>query len=154
MSLLNCYEWIVKVGDSLQSLFLLAVRLFWGYRFFESGKGKLTHISTTAEYLQSLHIPFPELNAYISGGIECFGGLLLIIGLFSRLACIPLIISMSVAYLTADIEAVKNIYQDPINFIQRAPFTFLLAALIIFIFGPGKIALDYVFKRWVFKRKV
>jgi putative oxidoreductase len=49
---------------------------------------------------------------------------------------------MIVAYITADREALLSIFSDPDKFYAAAPYTFLIASLIILIFGPGKIALD------------
>ena len=39
MSFKNFYTKLTEVGDSLQSLFLLGVRLFWGYQIFKQGGG-------------------------------------------------------------------------------------------------------------------
>ena len=48
-------------------------------------------------YLQSLGLPLPEVNAYLASGAEFFCGLALILGVWVRLAAIPLIITMIVA---------------------------------------------------------
>ena len=49
---------------------------------------------------------------------------------------------MIVAYITADREALGQIFSDPDKFYAAAPYTFLLASLIVLIFGPGKFSLD------------
>jgi putative oxidoreductase len=49
---------------------------------------------------------------------------------------------MVVAYILADREAVTSIFQDPDKFYDATPYTFLVAALIVLIFGPGKFSLD------------
>lgn len=131
------------VGDNLQSLFLLCIRLFWGYGFFLSGLGKFGNIDKVIGFFTNLGIPYPEINAYAAAGVELVGGALLILGLFSRIAAIPLIFTMGVAYLTAHKEALLNIFNDTDTFFQQAPFLFLLAALIVFVFGPGRFSLDY-----------
>ncbi len=76
----------------------------------------------------------PTLNAYFIGSLECFGSLLLIIGLGSRLLSLLIAISMTVAYLAADFEAVSSIFSDPDKFVKADPFPFLLAALIVLVF--------------------
>ncbi len=43
----NLYALFVRVAKSLQSPFLLFVRLYWGYQLAQAGWGKLTHIPTT-----------------------------------------------------------------------------------------------------------
>lgn len=141
------YGWLITIGTWLQSPFLLAVRLYWGWAFCQTGWGKLKNHTQTAEYFASIHIPFPDLNAYMAGATECFGGALLMVGLASRLTAIPLIVTMVVAYLTADFEAVQNITSNPDKFTSAAPFLFLFASLIIFIFGPGAISLDRLLGR-------
>jgi putative oxidoreductase len=89
------------------------------------------------EFFASLGIPLPTLNAYFIGSLECFGSLLLIIGLASRPLSLLIVISMAVAYLTADFEAVSNIFSNPDKFVKADPFPFLLTALIVLVFGPG-----------------
>ena len=45
-------------------------------------------------------------------------------------------------YATADKEALHAILSDTDKFTGAAPFLFLLACVIVFAFGPGKISLD------------
>lgn len=147
------YQTLISFSSSLQSLFLLAVRLFWGFLFFQTGSGKLKQLTPIAKYLDSLDIPFPEISAYLLAGTETIGGICLIAGIASRLICLPLIFAMLMAFLTAHFESVKNIFNDPSEFLKQGPMTFLLAALIIFIFGPGKFSIDYIVERLIGKGK-
>ncbi len=126
----------------LQSPFLLAVRLYWGWSFFQTGKGKLINHAQVTEFFTSLHLPMPGLNAWMAGATECLGGLLLLAGLASRVTAIPLTVTMIVAYLTADFETVKNIFTEPDKFTAADPFLFLLASVIVLAFGPGAFSLD------------
>jgi putative oxidoreductase len=84
----------------------------------------------------------PKLNAILAGSTECVGGLLLLLGLGSRLVSVPLIFTMVVAYLTADREALNAIFSDTDKFTSAAPFLFLLTCLIVLAFGPGKLSVD------------
>jgi putative oxidoreductase len=118
------------------------MRLYWGWQFFLTGKGKLMNLDRTAEFFASLNIPMPKLNAMMAGSIECFGGLLLMLGLGSRLISFPLASTMIVAYLTAHIDEVKNIFANPDGFITAPPFLFLVTALIVLAFGGGFFSLD------------
>jgi len=136
----------------LQHPVLLVVRLYWGWSFFQTGKGKLMTHSDVTEFFTSLGIPLPGLNAWVAGATECFGGLLLLAGLASRLTTVPLMITMIVAYLTADMEAVKSIFSDPDKFTEATPFLFLFASVIIFLFGPGALSLDRLIA-WLVSRK-
>jgi len=129
-------------ADFLQSPLLLGIRLYWGWQFAQTGWGKLTHLDRTAGYFESLDIPLPKINAVMAGGTECVGGALLALGLFARPAAVPLIFTMLVAYWTADREALNAIGSNPDKFVTAAPFLFLLASLIVLVFGPGKLSLD------------
>ena len=142
-------SWLNPDRTALQSLFLLIIRLYWGWQFFLTGKGKLSDLEKPTQFFQSLGIPFPHEQAILAGSTECFGGLLLLIGLASRLISIPLAIVMTVAYLTADIEVVKNIFHDPDKFLTADEFLFFYAVILVLLFGPGKFSLD-----WLIKRKV
>lgn len=141
------YSFLVSGGNSLQSIFLLFVRLYWGWQFFQTGWGKLHNLAHVVEFFTSLGIPAPALNAYFVSGLECFGGILLAVGLGSRLLALMFVFDMLVAYITADRAALFSIFSKPDDFYAAAPYTFLVASLIILIFGPGKFALDYVLER-------
>ena len=141
------YNLLVRAASSLQSPFLLAVRLYWGCNFFLTGKGKLTGHDKAVEFFTSLDIPFPSISAWLAGTTECVGGLLLILGLASRLTALPLIFTMIVAYATSELDAVKAVFSDPDKFTEATPFLFLLASIIILIFGPGAFSLDWLLAR-------
>lgn len=148
-SVVRAYELLVTVANFLQSPFLLALRLYFFWQLFLTGKGKLSNMGKVIDFFTSLGIPAPALNAYFVSGLECFGGLLLIIGLASRPLALLIVISMSVALVTADFEAVSSIFSDPDKFVKADPFPFLLAALIVLVFGPGLYSIDTLLKRWV-----
>jgi putative oxidoreductase len=138
---------LATVGGFLQSPFLLVVRLYWGWQFFLTGRGKLLHLDRTVNFFASLNIPAPKLNAVLASCTECTGGILLLLGLFSRFVSPALIAVMCVAYATADSEALHSIFSNPDKFLGADPFLFLFAALIVFVFGPGKISLDALILR-------
>jgi putative oxidoreductase len=143
----RAYSIFVTCATSLQSPFLLFVRLYWGWQFFQTGWGKLHNLPHVVEFFTSLGIPAPALNAYFVSSLECFGGILLAIGLGSRLLALMFTVDMVVAYITADRAAFLSIFSKPDDFIAAIPFAFLMASLIILIFGPGKIAVDYLLER-------
>src|SRR5258705_10368133 len=132
------YKFLLAGIAALQSPFLLLLRLYFFWQLFLTGKGKLANIGKVSEFFASLGIPLPTLNAYFIGSLECFGSLLLIIGLGSQPLALLIVLSMVVAYLTADFEAVSSMFSDPDKFAKADPFPFLLAALIVLIFCPGR----------------
>ena len=148
----RAYELLVSVANLLQAPFLLLLRLYFFWQLFETGQGKLSNIGRVIGFFRSLGIPFPKVNAYFVSSLECFGSLLLIIGLASRPIALMIVISMSVAYITADFEALVSVVADPDKFVKADPFPFLFAALIVLIFGPGLFSIDALLKR-IFYRK-
>jgi putative oxidoreductase len=140
--LAGVYHIYLGLLAKLQSPLLLILRLYFGWQFFQTGKGKLMHLDKIAGYFATLHIPMPKLNAALAGTTECFGGLLLLLGLGSRIFTIPLIFTMIVAYLTADTDAVRNIFSKPDAFLSADEFLFLLTAVVVLVFGPGKFSAD------------
>ncbi len=129
----------------LDSPFLLLVRLYWGWQFAQSGWGKLHNLPHVTEFFTSLGIPAPAFTATAISSLEFFGGILLIVGLATRITGFLLACNMLVAYITADREALASIFRDPGKFYIADPFTFLFASLIVLIFGAGFFSLDYFF---------
>lgn len=136
------YGVLVRAGNWLQSPFLLAVRLYWGWQFAQAGWGKLHNLARVTGFFTTLGIPFPHANAIFVSSLEVVGGVLLALGLGSRLISLMLAADMLVAYLTAERDALTSIFSDPGKFYTADSYTFLFAALMILIFGPGWIAVD------------
>lgn len=140
--LIHIYHGISEKVSYLQSPFLLAVRLYWGWQFAQTGWGKMHNIAKITGFFTSLNIPFPAFNAHFVSGLEFFGGVLLIVGLASRFTGFLLAANMLVAYWTADHEALVSILSDPGKFYVADPYTFLFASLMVLIFGAGIFSLD------------
>jgi putative oxidoreductase len=136
------YRKYTSALDHGQSLFLLAVRLYWGWQFVQTGWGKLTHIGKITEYFQSLGVPMAHANAYMVGTLELTGGILLILGFASRLITLPLTVNMLTAYYFGDRDALHAIFSDPGKFYSADPYTFLFASLLVLIFGAGLLSVD------------
>ena len=148
------YRLLIRAASGLQSPFLLAIRLYWGWQFMQTGWGKLSNIHKVVGFFTQLGIPAPAINAWFVSGLEFAGGLMLILGLGSRLVALPLVIDMIVAYITADREALFSIVSSPDKFMAAAPFTFLVASLIILIFGPGKASVDALLAGRLWGRRI
>ncbi len=74
--------------------------------------------------------------------LELAGGVLLVMGLFSRAIAVPLVINLTAAYLLANREALFSVFSEPEKFYIADPYTFLFASVLVLIFGPGGISLD------------
>jgi len=143
----QAYGWFSRLASTAQSPLLLLVRLYWGWQFMQAGWGKLHNLAHVAQFFTTLGIPAPGPTALFVACVEFFGGVFLILGLASRLTGLVLTGNMLVAYVTAEREALLSVFSDPGTFYQALPFTFLLAALLVLIFGPGCFSLDTLIAR-------
>ena len=90
----SAYSLLISLASKLQSPFLLAVRLYWGWQFAQSGWGKLHHLDKVTDFFTSLNLPLPGVTATFFSGLELVGGVLLILGLGSRLIALVLTVNM------------------------------------------------------------
>jgi putative oxidoreductase len=118
------------------------VRLYWGWQLVQSGWGKLHNLDKVTDYFTSLGLPMPAQMAVLISCVEFFGGIFLALGLLSRLTALVLTVNLVAAYIIGDREALLSIFSDPDKFYAAAPYTFLVASLIVLIFGAGKASLD------------
>ena len=107
------------------------------------------NIAKITGFFASLNIPFPAFSAHLISGLEFFGGLLMILGLESRLTGFLLAANMLVAYWTADHDALVSVFSDPGKFCVSGPYTFLFASLMVLIFGAGTLSADRLIVRKV-----
>jgi putative oxidoreductase len=140
---ITIYASFEHAADYLRSPFLLLIRLFWGWQFLTTGWGKLHNLPHVREFFASLGVPAPAIMAPAIATLEFVGGILLIVGLLTRLTGLLLACNMFVAYVTGDREAVASLFSsDPSKFLAADPFSFLLASLIVLCCGAGLFALD------------
>jgi putative oxidoreductase len=144
----NVHDKFFSLVSYAQTPFLLFVRLYWGWQLVESGWGKLHNLDKVTEFFTSLGLPMPGPTAVFISSLEFFGGMLLALGLFSRVISLMLTVNLITAYITSDREALFSIFSDPDKFMAAAPFMFLFASLLILIFGAGKISVDTLIGRW------
>jgi putative oxidoreductase len=136
------HDGLFGLTEYLKSPLLLAVRLYWGWQLAQSGWGKLHNLDKVTEFFTSLNLPMPAQTAVFISCLEFFGGILLALGLLSRINSLVLTGNLIMAYITADREALFSIFSDPDKFMAAAPFTFLCATLVVLVFGAGKLSLD------------
>jgi putative oxidoreductase len=128
----------------------LLVRLFVGYFFFETGLGKVGNLDAFAQRFQEWGIPFPALSAAVSAYTELVGGALLVLGLLTRLASIPLFINMLVAVLTVKLKKVAGLD----DFVELDEPLYALSFLWLFVSGPGPVSLDGLVTRLLHRRSM
>jgi putative oxidoreductase len=129
-------ERVSFLGPLLARLTLAAV-------FIPSGWGKLHSLEKVTAFFAELHIPAPQLNALVASSIEFFGGLLVLVGLGTRLVSLPLAFTMVVAIFTARRSEIDGI-ATLLGFIEFSYFAmFIWLALV----GPGLVSLDRLIYR-------
>ena len=121
----------------------LVGRITLGVLFVSTGWGKVHSLDKVTAFFTDLGIPAPGLNAHVVSFVELVGGALLVIGLASRLAALPLMASMAVAILTAQRDQVHGL-PDLFGLVE---WTYLALLLWVAIAGPGKISVDHLLDR-------
>jgi putative oxidoreductase len=133
----------LEILAGLNWLAPLLGRLAVGLLFMSTGWGKVHSLDKVTHFFETLGIPAPGLNAVVVGYTELIGGTLLVVGLLTRLATVPLIVSMIVAILTAKRADLHGIW-DLVGFDE---FTYLSVLVMIAIIGPGRVSVDEVLAR-------
>ena len=129
----------VKPDGTFISVILLIVRVVFGVTLMNHG------IDKWANY-QELSAVFPDplgIGSPLSLGLAIFGELAcsmaFIIGFLYRLAMIPMIFTMCVAFFIVHAD-------DPFA-VKELAFVYLVVFVLMYIVGPGKFAVD----RWISK---
>jgi putative oxidoreductase len=127
----------VKSFNSLQPLGLLLLRIVLGLIFFSHGYPKLAHSGAGMQGFFVQH-GLPGYFVYISGVLEVFGGMLLVLGLFTRPAALLLAIEMGVAiwkvHSSGGYLAIHN---------YEFPLALLAASFALATVGAGLVSLDH-----------
>jgi putative oxidoreductase len=135
-----------------QWLGIFVARLAVGLLFFLSGRGKLFVPGRREQMRQTLlaaRVPFPDFNALFASMVECVGGLLLILGAITPLACAMLSGLMIVAISTT---AIRNIKATSFlgwlsEFLYLPEVLYLVILLWLFLSGPSWLSVDH----WVLR---
>jgi uncharacterized membrane protein YphA (DoxX/SURF4 family) len=88
-------------------------------------------------------IPAPEIMAPFVGVVETVGGILLLIGLFTRPASVALIIDMIVAISTTKVPMLIESGFWKMAHEARTDWSMLLGSVALLILGAGKWSLDW-----------
>ena len=141
--LLAARSFVLRASSSLSWVPLTAARVTLGLVFVQSGWGKLQHLPKVIGYFASLGIPAPQIQAPFVAGVELAGGLLLLAGLFARVASVPLAATMVVALLTAKRADIAGAF----DLFGTTEFLYLVLLGALAAFGAGALSLDALLVR-------
>jgi putative oxidoreductase len=134
------YDWSRAIAGWFGWLAPLAVRIVVGVVFMGTGWTKLQNLPAITKNFTAMGIPAPEILTPFVSGVEFVGGLLLLLGLLTRFAAVPLMIVMVVAIIAAkagDIDSLETLlgFEEVSYFVM---FAWLAIA------GPGPVSLDHL----------
>lgn len=123
----------------------LLARIVIGVVFVHSGWGKLHDLDRVARFFADLGVPFPELQAPFVAAVELGCGALVLAGLATRFAAIPLIGTMAVALATALAPRITGANA----LFGLAEFLYIALLVQLAIGGAGAISADRAVARWL-----
>ena len=144
------YDWPVAVGSRLAWLAPLVARITVGWVFAMTGWGKLHALPKIIDYFTELGIPYPQYQAPFAAANELVCGILLLIGLATRVAAIPLIIVMLVAIRTAQWDNVDSLAA----LLGLVEWAYIAIFLWLAIAGPGPVSIDGLIGRYRERERV
>ncbi len=145
--------WLIDMPERRSAIFSflppLFARIVVGWVFMWSGWTKLTNLYPSGDFpgmiarFAEWGIPAPHIMAPFVSGVEFFGGLLLLLGLFTRLAATPLVIVMIVAIVSAKWDQVDSL--ETLLGFEEVAYMALFGWLAVK--GPGPISIDHVLQK-------
>ena len=121
------------------------IRLAVGLIFFTQGILKFTDPKMGVERFTRIGFPHPYFTAHFVGTFEIVCGALVLIGLLTRLAAIPLLIVICTAIATTKIPELTHPNQGFWFMVSDARTDFAMLCSLIFLIatGPGRISIDW-----------
>ena len=159
MSVHTTTTWTQKMLSSKAPTATVLVRIIIGGVFFTEGIQKFLFPEALGEgRFEKIGIPAPYIMASFVGVVEIVFGALLLVGLLTRLATIPLIIDISTAIATTKIPLLFGTGPEPngqgaqyglwgMLHAGRVDFSMLLGLIFLLIVGGGGWSLDALLTR-------
>jgi putative oxidoreductase len=141
--LVEGYALVKRIGNALSWLPPTLARFVVGWIFFQSGWGKLHDLGKVTEFFMQLGLPAPGFQAALASTTEFVCGSLLLLGLGTRLAAAPLIVTMTVAIRTALWDQVDSTGA----LFGLAEFLYIVLLLGLAVNGGGPLSIDGLLAR-------
>lgn len=124
---------------------VVLIRLLVGLVFLSEGIQKfLFPAALGVGRFQKIGIPYPGLTAPLVGLVEIVCGTLIVLGLQTRLASIPLLIVIGTAIVTTKLPMLTKQGFWATAHEGRADFCMLLGLLFLLLVGAGSLSLDHL----------
>jgi uncharacterized membrane protein YphA (DoxX/SURF4 family) len=155
-------EWLLNPPLTASDNVVL-LRILVGSIFFWEGVLKFVYANQGVGRFTKLGLPFPEFSSSLIAGFEIVGGLLIVLGLFSRITSLAFVLEMLVAIWMTKLVLFSGVSPLPLPQVPpkiggwaflhevRTDYALLVVSLFIALEGPGKKSLDYKRKhknRW------
>jgi putative oxidoreductase len=139
--------WLIDMPERRSAIFHwlppLFARIVVGWVFLWTGWTKLNNLPFMIQNFRDWGIPWPEVMTPFVSGVEFVGGLLLLLGLFTRLAATPLVIVMIVAIIAAKLGQIDSL--ETLLGFEEVAYMALFGWLAMA--GPGPLSLDALLQR-------
>jgi putative oxidoreductase len=132
------YDWSRVVAGWFGWAAPLAVRITVGVVFMGTGWTKLQNLPAITRNFTALGIPAPEILTPFVSGVEFVGGILLLVGLLTRFAAVPLMVVMVVAIISAKASDIDSLE----TFLGFEEVSYFVMFAWLAIAGPGPVSLD------------
>ena len=142
---LNMLKKIITTDNSKTTII---IRVIVGVVFFSEGVQKFLFPAIRgAGRFEKIGFPSPEFLGTLVGFFEILCGILLLVGLLTRLASIPLIIIMLVAFATTKAEVLANEGFWELLHGSRTDWAMLLGSVFLLVNGGGNWSIDKILMR-------
>ena len=132
-----------KMINTDHSKSTIIIRLMVGMVFLSEGIQKLVFPAVRgAGRFEKVGLPYPEFLGSLVGGLEVFSGVLILLGLFTRLASISLIIIMFVAIANTKLEILSTDGIWEMLHASRTDWSMLLGSIFLLLKGGGRFSMD------------
>jgi putative oxidoreductase len=132
-------EWTTRTAKAL-----LLIRILVGWVFVSEGIQKFIFPAQLGVgRFEKIGIPFSHFMAPFVGSVEIVCGSLLLIGLFTRAAAVPLLAVILVAIATTKLPMIPRTGVWSMLHEARADFSMLLALVFLLITGAGTLSFDW-----------
>lgn len=123
---------------------ILLIRLAVGLIFFTQGLLKYIDPNMGVNRFAKIGFPYPDFTAHCVGTFEMVCGALVLAGLLTRLAAVPLLVVISTAIATTKIPALWRPTQGFWFMVSdaRTDFSMLMSLLFLVITGAGAWSID------------